>query len=287
MAIRLPAREDMNARPPQYLLDEIERLLAVETTSLTRLEQYVRSLECPIPCEILRLFSQDDILQGSAVVEHSLAYSERAHDSSPPSAAVASPSKRMHSKTSATPSPKKSSRPATCPPEISAALPAMLNTDVGKRDAPLVAASTDTPRKRMRGKRPDPLSPGTPAVVSSSPGTTSKILPGGLLDLKTLPGTGAHGTTQNHALGPTATPSAQSTLVNAPDSTAVPPQAHGLVFSPSTSNVSPGLLGAGCGMEEQGGPAAPTHTPSPDVIDLSPPENSENAAPPASRISFF
>ena len=52
LAIRLPAVADLNARPPQYLLDEIGRLLQLERTTTRDLQQYLRDLQCDVPPEI-------------------------------------------------------------------------------------------------------------------------------------------------------------------------------------------------------------------------------------------
>ena len=59
LAIRLPTVADLNARPPQYLLDEIDRLLQLERTTTRDLQQYLRDLQCDVPPEILALFHQE------------------------------------------------------------------------------------------------------------------------------------------------------------------------------------------------------------------------------------
>ena len=56
LAIRLPTRDEMNVRPPQYLLDECDRLLGLEQKSTTRLKDYISKLSCNIPAKVLAVF---------------------------------------------------------------------------------------------------------------------------------------------------------------------------------------------------------------------------------------
>jgi len=67
LAVRLPEREDMNARPPVYLMEEIERLCRLEKESTKRLHQYLKDLEgrrCNIPNEIWALFDGKEHKKG-------------------------------------------------------------------------------------------------------------------------------------------------------------------------------------------------------------------------------
>jgi len=67
LAVRLPEREDMNARPPVYLMEEIERLCRLEKESTKQLHQYLRDLEgrrCNIPNEIWTLFDGKEHKKG-------------------------------------------------------------------------------------------------------------------------------------------------------------------------------------------------------------------------------
>eukprot|EP00973_Karenia_brevis_P027303 3764420-Karenia_brevis.AAC.1 len=56
LALRLPSRVDMNARPPQFLQEEMQRLLALEGRSTEGLRRYLEALDCHVPAEIMALF---------------------------------------------------------------------------------------------------------------------------------------------------------------------------------------------------------------------------------------
>ena len=59
LILRPASRAASSRKLPQYLIDEIDRLLALEKSSTARLKSYIRSLECSLPPEILRLFNED------------------------------------------------------------------------------------------------------------------------------------------------------------------------------------------------------------------------------------
>ena len=59
LALRLPTPAELNARPPQYLLDEINRLLQLEKTTTKELHRYLQDLACPVPQAVLDLFAPD------------------------------------------------------------------------------------------------------------------------------------------------------------------------------------------------------------------------------------
>ena len=71
LALRLPSRADLESRPPQYLLDEMSRLLSLEKSSTVRLKAYLDTLECPIPQDVLRLFDPDAVEREAAEVASS------------------------------------------------------------------------------------------------------------------------------------------------------------------------------------------------------------------------
>lgn len=57
LALRLPTPEQLLARPPKYLLDEIDRLLRLEKNTTKALEGYIKNLPCPVSSAILDLFT--------------------------------------------------------------------------------------------------------------------------------------------------------------------------------------------------------------------------------------
>ena len=59
LILRPARREDLSARPPQYLLDELERLEKVEAASLEELRDYIRSLPTQIPPVVSDLLQDD------------------------------------------------------------------------------------------------------------------------------------------------------------------------------------------------------------------------------------
>ena len=56
LLLRLPSRKDMDTRPPQTLLAEIARLVALESGSAAELHRFLKTLECEIPAYIHALF---------------------------------------------------------------------------------------------------------------------------------------------------------------------------------------------------------------------------------------
>ena len=58
LVLRPAQKEDLNRKPPQYLLDEIDRLLRLERKCTARLASYIQSLGVPVPQQILNLFVQ-------------------------------------------------------------------------------------------------------------------------------------------------------------------------------------------------------------------------------------
>ena len=77
LLLRLCSREDLEVGAPQYLLQEIDRLLALEKHSFDKLRTHIKNPRCKVPQFILDLFSdacgskpdtsamQDDLQQGS------------------------------------------------------------------------------------------------------------------------------------------------------------------------------------------------------------------------------
>jgi len=59
LALRLPTMAELNARPPQYLIDEMDRLLQLEESTTTDLHRYLRDLPCRVPPTVLALFAPD------------------------------------------------------------------------------------------------------------------------------------------------------------------------------------------------------------------------------------
>ena len=69
LALRLPPREDLNVRPPRTLLDEIDRLAALERHSATRLRCYLESLDCSVPANVLALFKDGALEEEQKEIE--------------------------------------------------------------------------------------------------------------------------------------------------------------------------------------------------------------------------
>jgi hypothetical protein len=61
LLLRLATREELNRGAPAYLLAEIDRLLALENESTKALEAYIRTLQCVVPPEILKLFVTEPV----------------------------------------------------------------------------------------------------------------------------------------------------------------------------------------------------------------------------------
>ena len=68
LVLRPATRKDLETRPPQYLLDELERLEKMEAESLPELLRYIRSLDFDIPQYVEDLF-EPDALDKDAVNE--------------------------------------------------------------------------------------------------------------------------------------------------------------------------------------------------------------------------
>jgi hypothetical protein len=59
LVLRPATRKELSARPPQYLLDEIERMLRLEDRSLAELIQYINDLPTNVPAEIMEVLAVD------------------------------------------------------------------------------------------------------------------------------------------------------------------------------------------------------------------------------------
>ena len=57
LLLRLCSREDLEVGAPQYLLQEIDRLLALEKHSFDKLRTHIKNLRCKVPQFILESFS--------------------------------------------------------------------------------------------------------------------------------------------------------------------------------------------------------------------------------------
>ena len=71
LVLRPATRSELGARPPQYLLDELDRLLELEQTSLQQLEDYIKALPIDIPGNILEILRPEaGVEQQSKVATH-------------------------------------------------------------------------------------------------------------------------------------------------------------------------------------------------------------------------
>ena len=61
LILRAAARDELSSRPPKELLDEIDRLLALEAKSHKELVAYMQSLDLILPGEILRILSDEAV----------------------------------------------------------------------------------------------------------------------------------------------------------------------------------------------------------------------------------
>ena len=59
LILRPATFEELNRGAPQYLLDEVDRLLSLEKESTQDLRRYIEKLPCQVPSEILDLFRDD------------------------------------------------------------------------------------------------------------------------------------------------------------------------------------------------------------------------------------
>ena len=59
LLLRPPEKDDLNRKPPQYLVDEVDRLLGLEKSCTRRLAKEIRALKGKVPDKILALFSED------------------------------------------------------------------------------------------------------------------------------------------------------------------------------------------------------------------------------------
>ena len=99
--------QDLSRLPPAYLVQEIDRLLELESRSTTALRKHLASLKAKIPQDILALFNADAMKQEAAEV-HAARQSSRAlqetlrslsqvqHSSQPTTQTPNAPSKQMH-----------------------------------------------------------------------------------------------------------------------------------------------------------------------------------------------
>ena len=67
--LRPATREELSARPPRYLLDELARLEALERKSFIELEHYIKNLPMDVPLDVLDLLSKDAVTREAEVVE--------------------------------------------------------------------------------------------------------------------------------------------------------------------------------------------------------------------------
>ena len=76
LVLRAARKEDLDRKPPKYLLDEIDRLLALEKQSTQDLSKYLHNLKGKVPGAILALFSSDaeekECLQVQAASKHNI-----------------------------------------------------------------------------------------------------------------------------------------------------------------------------------------------------------------------
>ena len=56
LILRPATYAELNRGAPQYLLDEVDRLLKLEKASTEDLKEYIENLPCQVPSEILELF---------------------------------------------------------------------------------------------------------------------------------------------------------------------------------------------------------------------------------------
>ena len=52
LVLRPATRQELSAKPPQYLLDELDRLMHMEEKSLSELVEYIDALPMELPTEI-------------------------------------------------------------------------------------------------------------------------------------------------------------------------------------------------------------------------------------------
>ena len=84
LVLRAATREELSARPPQYLLDELERLEKLEAESLPELVAYIESLGCEVPAFVQDLLREDaplrELQRVKTVREDDLAPKHRLQD---------------------------------------------------------------------------------------------------------------------------------------------------------------------------------------------------------------
>ena len=68
LILRPAKREELETRPPQYLLDELERLAALETSSMPELLDYIFSLSLDIPEVIREVLAPDAVDKEQRIV---------------------------------------------------------------------------------------------------------------------------------------------------------------------------------------------------------------------------
>ena len=96
LALRLAERAELEEGAPQYLLDEIDRLLQLEAAGTSKLRDFLQSVRHVIPHDVLQLFD-DDAEQRE---RNALAVARGAHEPHNVRAApIARPSKRLRQKT--------------------------------------------------------------------------------------------------------------------------------------------------------------------------------------------
>ena len=87
LVLRPATRAELSARPPQYLLDELDRLENLEAASLGELVSYIQSLPCDVPEGILELLRDDAVAKEAQRVQNVRT-------------GVAAPNRRLRRKTS-------------------------------------------------------------------------------------------------------------------------------------------------------------------------------------------
>ena len=59
LVLRPATRTELSARPPKYLLDELDRLMRLGESSLSELVSYIEELPMDVPADILQILTKD------------------------------------------------------------------------------------------------------------------------------------------------------------------------------------------------------------------------------------
>ena len=79
LVLRPATRKDLSSRPPQYLLDELDRLLQLERSSHEELQRYLESLPLDLPAEIVNLLRVESAMEQEQLVQSIRAREVRLH----------------------------------------------------------------------------------------------------------------------------------------------------------------------------------------------------------------